>query len=183
VSLSPVRRSDRVMDHATAEGLLARARFVTLATVDSDGQPYAVPNLFVYETGMLHVHTSAVEGHFRRNIAAETRVSFSVCEIGEVYPYGEFACDTSIGYASVVGFGRATIETGEAEKARFFDRFMAKYADPAWQRPRGFYPRLAQVTVYRIAIETLTGKAGPMPGTDQQWPAINRTLSPGATPT
>jgi hypothetical protein len=36
------------------------------------------------------------------------------------------------------------------------------------------------VTVYRVTIERLTGKIGPLPAAAEQWPAINRTKSPGA---
>jgi uncharacterized protein len=57
---------------------------------------------------------------------------------------------------------------------------MLKYGDPRWNRPAGFYPRLHEVVVYNIAIEALTGKAGPLPGIAGQWPAVNLTKSPGA---
>ena len=40
-------------------------------------------------------------------------------EYGAVYPYGEFQCDTSLSYASVVGWGIARVEEDAAAKARF----------------------------------------------------------------
>ena len=74
------------------------------------------------------------------------------------------------------------IEADRAEKARFFDRFLAKYASPTWQRPKSFYPRLDEVVVYRIEPERVTGKKGPLPPLGEQWPARNLTKSPGAVP-
>ena len=79
-------------------------------------------------------------------------------------------------------FGTFAIVPEPEAKARFFDRFLAKYADATWDRPKGFYPRLDQVTVYRVTIERITGKIGPLPGVAQQWPAVNMTKSPGAVP-
>jgi nitroimidazol reductase NimA-like FMN-containing flavoprotein (pyridoxamine 5'-phosphate oxidase superfamily) len=82
----------------------------------------------------------------------------------------------------VIAAGRIRIETDEVEKARSFDRFLAKYGDPNWARPRSFHPRLGEVTVYRIAVEQITGKQGPLLPSAEQWPAHDQTKSPGAVP-
>jgi nitroimidazol reductase NimA-like FMN-containing flavoprotein (pyridoxamine 5'-phosphate oxidase superfamily) len=180
VSRPVLRRTDKAIDAAEAAALLARARVVNLATVGSDGVPYVVPNLFVYEPGLLRVHATSAKGHFRRNIEASPRVGFSAYEAGEVYPYGGLECDTSISYTSVIGWGEAAIAASEEERACFFDCFMGKYADRDWRRPRGFYPRLREVTVFRIEVATITGKVGTLPGAFERWPAVNRTMSPHA---
>jgi nitroimidazol reductase NimA-like FMN-containing flavoprotein (pyridoxamine 5'-phosphate oxidase superfamily) len=177
-----VRRKDKEMGRDDVEALLGRAMLAHFATVGPDGAPYVVPNLFVWAEGEVWLHTTADVGHFRRNIEHESRISFTVAELGHVFPYGEFACDTSASYASVVGFGAIRIAEDDAAKARFFDRFMAKYADPAWERPAGFYPRLGEVAVYAITLERLTGKHGALPPPAEQWPARNKTRSPGAVP-
>lgn len=182
MSRPALRRADKAMAPGTIAALLGAARVVNLATVGADGAPYVVPNLFIWEDGTMRVHTTAAQGHFRRNLAASPRVCFAVHEAGEVYPYGAFDCDTTIAFRSVIGRGIAQVEDAEADKARFFDALMAKYGDPSWQRPPGFYPRLAEVTVFRIAVEELTGKSGPLPGPAGRWPAINATRSPGAAP-
>ena len=182
MSQSVVRRKEKEMSRADAEALLARAALAHFGTVGADGVPYVVPNLFVYADGEVLLHTTAAAGHFRRNIDAIPRVSIAATEMGQVFPYGRFECDTTASYASVVAAGSARIETDAAEKARFFDRFLAKYGDPAWARPQSFYPRLGEVTVYRIAIKQITGKQGPLLPVDQQWPARDNSKSPGAVP-
>lgn len=182
MSQAAMRRQDKAMGADEIETILARARLAHFATVDGDGTPYVVPNLFVHAEGKLFLHTTAARGHFRRNVERDPRISFDIAEMGEVFAYGEFECDTSASYASLVGFGRVAIIADREAKATFFDRFMAKYADPQWQRPKSFYPRLDEVTVYCLTPERITGKTGPLPPRAEQWPARNQTRSPGAVP-
>jgi len=174
-------RPDRAMSRSDIEGLLLSARVAHFATVGADGEPYVVPNLFVYASGRIYLHT-ALAGHFRRNVEHRPRLSVALTAPGEVYPYGAFACDLSTSYASVVGFGTVAIESNAAVKSQFFDRFLAKYANTRWNQPRSFYPRLDQATVYRVELERLTGKRNPLPPMAERWPAQNRTKSPGAVP-
>jgi nitroimidazol reductase NimA-like FMN-containing flavoprotein (pyridoxamine 5'-phosphate oxidase superfamily) len=181
MSQGVVRRKDKEMSAAEAEEFLGHAPVAHFATVSPNGDPYVVPNLFVYAERRLYLHTAAA-GHFRANVERHPRVAFEVAEMGEVYPYGSFACDTSASYRSVVGLGAIRILPEASEKARFFDRFVAKYADPAWGHPRRFYPRLDQVTVFVVELESLTGKRTPLPPLAERWPQVNRTASPGAKP-
>jgi uncharacterized protein len=182
MSQAQLRRKDREMSADEVEALLHRLPLAYFATVGPEGEPYVVPNLFVYEERHVYLHTAAASGHFGRNVDQDPRISFSATEMGQVFPYGRFECDTSAGYASVIGFGRVQ-RLGDADaKARFFDRFLTKYADPTWARPKSFYPRLDDVAVYAVVIERLTGKKSPAVPVEQQWPAQDRTKSPGAVP-
>jgi nitroimidazol reductase NimA-like FMN-containing flavoprotein (pyridoxamine 5'-phosphate oxidase superfamily) len=174
-----VRRKDKEMPEAATRDLLLRAKLAHFGTISPSGDPYVLPNLFVYADDAIWLHTSRA-GHFCSNVEHSPRICVEIAEIGEIFPYGEFECDTSASYASVVAFGKVAIVPEPEAKALFFDRFMAKYADAMLDRPKGFYPRLDQVTVYRVTIERLTGKIGPLPAVAEQWPAINRTKSPGA---
>ncbi|HUA53950.1 MAG TPA: pyridoxamine 5'-phosphate oxidase family protein [Candidatus Sulfotelmatobacter sp.] len=180
MSLGTVRRTDLALDRADAEAALAGIRVAYFATADGDGEPYVMPCLFVWADGLLQFHTTRAVGHFARNLAHRPRLCFAAAEMGEVYPYGGFACDATTSYVSVIGVGPVRVEAASDDKARFFDRFLAKYADPGWNHPAGFYPRLDDVTVYAIEPETLTGKRIPLPPLGERWPAQNRTRSPGA---
>lgn len=182
MSQGTARRKDKEMSASEAEAFLQRAALAHFATVGGDGIPYVVPNLFVYAESTIHLHSTAAAGHFRRNIEQNPRVCVETAEMGPVFPYGRFDCDTTVGYTSVVAVGTIRIEADPAEKARFFDRFMAKYADPGWNRPKRFYPRLDEVTVYAIGVERITGKKGAVPPVAEQWPARDNTKSPGAVP-
>jgi uncharacterized protein len=182
MSQGVLRRADKQMSSAEVEEVLARAKLAHFGTVGEDGEPYVVPNLFVYADRQIYLHTTSALGHFRRNVERSKRVCLEIAEMGQVFLYGTFDCDTSTSYTSVIAFGSIRIAEEPAEKSRFFDRLMAKYADPAWNRPRSFYPRLNDVTVYCIDPERVTGKKGPLPPIGEQWPARNRTRSPGAVP-
>jgi uncharacterized protein len=181
MSLGVVRRGDLVLGRAETEAALRAGRVAHFGTVGPDGDPYVIPNLYVYTDGRVYLHTASA-GRFRANVEARPRVCFETSELAQTFAYGEFQCDTSASYVSVIGVGAIFIETDDAGKTRFFDRFMEKYGDPAWGRPKSFYPRLGEVTVYWIDASQITGKRVPLPPVAQQWPADNRTKSPGAAP-
>ncbi len=181
MSQGTLRRQDKVLDRAATDRFLERTAVAHFATVSANGDPYVVPNLFVYADGNIFCHT-APSGHFRSNIAARPRVCFEAAEIGTVFPYGEFECDSTVSYVSVIGFGQIRIEEGRAAKILFFDRLMAKYSDSTLDRPKGFYPRLDHITMYALTIEQIGGKHQPLPMVSEQWPAVNRTKTPGAVP-
>ncbi len=177
-----VRRADKLMPEAMAREALARGFAGRLATVGADGWPYVVPLLYVWIDGEIWVHNTRARGHLRENVDHEPRVCFEVDEPGGVFAYGRFECDTSVAYRSVLAFGRIRIVEDRERKAAFCDALLAKYGDPGWKRPEGFYPRLDQITVYAIAIERLSGKQTPLPAAQDRWPAADHTKTPNARP-
>jgi nitroimidazol reductase NimA-like FMN-containing flavoprotein (pyridoxamine 5'-phosphate oxidase superfamily) len=80
----------------------------------------------------------------------------------------------------VIVFGTIRIVESDSAKREFFDALMAKYGKPDSGRPKHFYPRLDQITLYAIAPERITGKETPLPAVSEQWPAMDRTKSPNA---
>jgi nitroimidazol reductase NimA-like FMN-containing flavoprotein (pyridoxamine 5'-phosphate oxidase superfamily) len=177
---SDIRRQDLVMEPDRAEALLQRAFCGRLATVGSDGAPYCTTMLFVWMDGAVWLHGTATAGHLRANIDHEPRVCFLVDEPGAVFDYGRFECDSSVSYASVAAFGRVRVVGQPDAKQRFFDALMAKYRSTGAPRPRSFYPRLGQITLYRLDVERLTAKEIVLPAIAAQWPAVDRTKTPDA---
>ena len=180
MSAPPVRRKDKLMTDQQALNFLARGFCGRIASVGVDGWPYCVPLLYVWAGGELLIHNPSARGHFRANVEHSQRVCFEVDEAGEVFDYGRFECDTSVAYRSVIVFGTIRIVEGEIAKQRFFDALMAKYGKPNSGRPKQFYPRLDEVTLYAIAPDRITGKETPLPAVSEQWPAKDRTKSPNA---
>jgi uncharacterized protein len=157
-----LRRMDRVMEETEAWQFLTGAFSGNLGTAGPDGWPYVVPQLFIVEAGKLWFHNTAAPGHTRANLAANPRVCFEVDAPGFIFPYGEKAqCETSVGFESVILFGTCRVVEGREEKLAFFERFMAKYADSAWERPN-VWPLLDATTVYEVAVEKITGKRRPV---------------------
>jgi nitroimidazol reductase NimA-like FMN-containing flavoprotein (pyridoxamine 5'-phosphate oxidase superfamily) len=130
--------------------------------------------------GEVFVHNTRAKGHLRVNVDHEPRVCFEIDEAGEVFPYGRFECDSTVEYHSVIVFGRIRVVEDLKTRERFFDALMAKYAKKEWERPKGFYPRIDQITLYAITIERLSGKETPLPQASERWPAVDRTKSPNA---
>jgi uncharacterized protein len=180
--LPQVRRADKLMAEGRAREVLERGFCGRLATVGEDGWPYCVPLLYVCIEGDIYVHNTRAKGHLRANVDHEPRACFEVDEVGEVFPYGRFECDSTVAYASVLAFGRIRVVEELAARQRFFNALMAKYAKPDWERPKGFYPRIDQITLYAIAIERLSGKETPLPEASKRWPAVDHTKSPDARP-
>jgi uncharacterized protein len=180
MSAPPVRRKDKLMTDQQALECLARGFCGRIASVGADGWPYCVPLLYVWTDGEVLVHNPSMRGHLRANVEHNQRVCFEVDEAGEVFDYGRFECDSSVAYRSVIVFGTIRIVEGELAKQGFFDALMAKYGRPDSGRPKHFYPRLNEVTLYAIEPERITGKQTPLPAVCEQWPAKDRTKSPGA---
>lgn len=162
--------------------MLASAYCGRLATVGPAGWPYVVPLLYVWMDDEIWVHNTGARGHLRENVEREPRVCFEVDDPGPVFPYGRFECDSTLAYRSVVGFGRIRIVEGRVAKTAFCHALMAKYADPRWERPKDFFPRLDQITVYAVAVERMTGEELALPGPEDRWPAVDRARTPHAAP-
>src|SRR5205085_2471379 len=86
------------------------------------------------------------------NVEREARVCFEVDEPVKVFDYGRFECDTGLAYRSAIAYGRIRIVDDRAAKNSFFDALLAKYGTGTPGRPKSFYPRLDEVTVYAIAV-------------------------------
>lgn len=174
-----LRRADKIMTTEEIDAFLKEAFCGRTATIGADGYPYVVPNLFVWHEGTVYLHTTRHPGHFAANVKHCSRVSFEVDEPGEVFPYGNIECDTSVSYRSVILFGQIQMLTSDDEATKFFTRFMTKYAPPdSWGREVGSFPRLRATIVYAITPELITGKNGVLPPLADRWPARNNTLSP-----
>jgi nitroimidazol reductase NimA-like FMN-containing flavoprotein (pyridoxamine 5'-phosphate oxidase superfamily) len=177
-----LRRTDKALTDAEVHALLTGGFAGHLASVGPDGAPYITPLLYVWDGAELWVHNANAPGHFRSNVEADPRVCFEIDQAGEVFPYGRFECDTSVAYRSVVAFGRIRVVGDRAAKQRFCEALMAKYGPEGLDRPKDFFPRLGQITVYAIAIERMSGKHTPLPAVDERWPAQDRSATPNARP-
>ena len=174
-----LNRADKVMSADEIDAFLTTSFCGRTATIGADGYPYVVPNLFVWHDSTVFLHTTRHPGHFAANVKNSDRISFEADEPGEVFPYGDIECDTSVSYRSVVMFGRIRVIDRKDEAAEFFRRFMTKYAPAdSWDREKGSFPRIPATTVYAIKPEAITGKHGVLPPLSERWPQKNNTLSP-----
>lgn len=189
-SLPPnaVRRSDRaVNDDEWIRDFLRRAPVGTLATVH-DGQPFINSNLYVFDAARrcIYLHTARV-GRTRANLEQESRVCFSVMEMGRLLP-AEEALEFSVEYAGVVAFGRGEVVADAAEARHALQLLLDKYA-PHLKPGTDYRPpvdeEIARTSVFRIDIDEWSGKrkavADDFPGAFRYEDVWQHHRIPGAT--
>ena len=125
-----------------------------LATVGTDGWPYAVPVNHVLAGDVLYIHC-ALEGHKLENIAHEERVSFCAVAGATVLP-----ASLSTLYESAIVFGRAAVVTDPAEKQRGLELLAIRFCGAVTpEAEKVIADSGSQTAVVRIRIERITGKA------------------------
>ena len=88
---------------------------------------------------------------------------------GAGFDYGRFECDTGLAYRSAIAYGRIRSTTIGRQDPLL--RRTAGEIRRALGRPKNFYPRLDEVTVYALGVERVTGKHCPLPPPAEPWPA------------
>ena len=163
---SAIRRRDRGKDDAWVRAFLHASSHGFLATVDDEGQPFLNSNLYVFdeERHCIYLHTHRT-GRTRDNLSARERVAFAVAAMGRLLP-AEEALEFSVEYSGVTVFGRGSIVEDPAEAKRALQALLDKYAPhlhPGRDYRATTAEELARTAVYRIDIETWSGKQKEVP--------------------
>ena len=160
-SINRVRRRDRaVEDDGWIRAFLREARYGVVAS-ESEGQPFTNPLLFVYDEGAnaIYFHTGRA-GRIFANTAANPRVCFNTCRMGELIADTE-AWRFDVKYESVVVFGKATVIDEPEEATRALRLLLAKYF-PHLRYGDDYAPitpeQLARTAVYRLDIAARSAK-------------------------
>jgi len=151
----------RMKEHPLADeqihALLCASTVGTLATLDSDGAPYALPVHFVWEDGNVYIH-GLPRGQKLDNIARDGRVSFMTYRMdGLLMPDNDIPCDVNTRYESVVIRGAAALVEDEERKVAILRRIVAKYTPRLKDRP--LPPAMvAGTAVIEVTPVSITGK-------------------------
>ncbi len=154
-------RARRRMIDDDARGFLKSQKVAYVGTVDASGWPYVVPLTYIYLGDEdVWVHTGVHQGHFLTNVEGNPRVCVTVAEIAGMETAGQYLCDGSQLYSSVIVFGTTSIvRSDDAVKRWFFDRLREKYVpEEISAELSADYPDIAKIIVYRITIDKMTGK-------------------------
>jgi nitroimidazol reductase NimA-like FMN-containing flavoprotein (pyridoxamine 5'-phosphate oxidase superfamily) len=148
-----MRRKDKLIsDGSEIEAIIAKATVCRLAMVEGD-RPYIVPLSFGYRDQTLFFH-GALKGQKIDFIKKNPNVCFEF-DIAVEAIGNDDACDWSMKFRSVIGFGKAELIDGLEEKRRALSMIMSQYSDKAFQFPE----KMVQTTaVIKVAIEKMTGK-------------------------
>lgn len=149
-------REKEITDRKEMEAFLRDVPVCRIGLCDGN-RPYMVPVSFVYERGAIFIH-SAPEGEKIRILKENPRVCVEVDVVGTVIPAAE-PCRWSFTYRTVIAEGAAEWVVKEDEKVRTLTSLVRKYSG----KGRVEFPgeRLDEVTVIRIPLDSITGKASP----------------------
>jgi nitroimidazol reductase NimA-like FMN-containing flavoprotein (pyridoxamine 5'-phosphate oxidase superfamily) len=148
-----MRRRDReIEDREAVESILREATVCRVALSVND-VPYVVPLNFGCEDGCLYFH-SAPEGKKIEIIKQNSNVCFEV-DIDHELVEAEKACDWTVRYRSVIGFGKAFLVDDPEEKRRALDIIVGHYSDRSYEYTN---EAVSRVAIVRVEIESMTGK-------------------------
>jgi nitroimidazol reductase NimA-like FMN-containing flavoprotein (pyridoxamine 5'-phosphate oxidase superfamily) len=151
-----MRRSEKeIADRAELRRILASARVCRLAMSDGD-RPYVVPLTFALDGDDLVLH-SATTGRKIEVLRRNPAVCFEVEEAVELAP-GATACQFSMRFRTVIGFGEVEFVNDPAERARLLALFGARYGAPPAAVPDA---EVRRTCVLRVRVRELTGKRSP----------------------
>jgi nitroimidazol reductase NimA-like FMN-containing flavoprotein (pyridoxamine 5'-phosphate oxidase superfamily) len=148
-----VRRNEReITDPGTLESILKSARVLRLGLSDGD-QPYVVPLNFGYRDQALYIH-SARQGRKLDIIKKNNRVCFEA-DVDHEIVEAERACDWTMKYRSVVGFGIASLVEDLPGKREALEVIMGQYSDRSFT----FEDKIVEKTaIIKVEIESMSGK-------------------------
>ena len=168
-----IRRKEKELTVEECNEILFKAEYGTLASMGSDGYPYAVPLNYVYQNSAIYFHC-AIVGHKLDNIENTSNVSFTVVTDVKVIPLisendvNKTSCNFNgfdTDFNSVIIFGKA-YEVFKSEKfdglCALFKKFLSKEAYIKYKENGIKYIEnsLERTKLIKIDIEHMTGKRG-----------------------
>jgi len=149
-----MRRPDREITSRDEIDAIVRAAQVCRIAFADGNEPYVVPVSFGYDGKALYMHT-AKTGRKLDFIAANNRVCFELEAKVSLHRDDHDPCAWSFSYESVIGYGTISELTENDDKARGLNQIVLHYSRREWEIEEA---QLATTRVWRIEIESLTGK-------------------------
>ncbi len=148
-----MRRKDKeITDKKILEEIIAKATICRIG-LSANGEPYVFPVNYGYRDGHIYFH-SARQGQKIEMIKKNPRVCFQMDTDVEIVP-AEIACDWSIKYRSVIGFGKAEFLNSPEEQRLGLKTIMSHHSDQEFTFAED---SLSSVVIICIHIEKMTGK-------------------------
>ncbi len=148
-----MRRKDKeINDIASIEDIILKARVCRLA-LSENGQPYIVPLCFGYKDNIFYFH-SAREGKKLDILRSNNNICFEI-DIDHELSKEENACDCSMKYKSVIGFGKAVFIEDIETKRKALDIIMQHYSDGSFEYP---VDTIKNTAIIRVEVDSMTGK-------------------------
>ena len=151
-----MRRKDRQRSEEFAWAVTDRCGWAVLSCVQPDGTPYSVPLSIAREGGRVYFH-GAEEGRKTEALRSNPKVCLSC--VGDTNPAQD---DFSMEYESAILFGTAALVEEREEKIHG-RRLISQRYTPFKMKDfdRVIEAALDHTAVWRIDVESITGKARP----------------------
>ena len=146
------RKEKAISDPSGIDAVIEKAGVCRLGMVDGNS-PYVVPLCFGYQDGVLYFH-SALKGLKIDIIGSNPNVCVEFDVDAEPVD-ADKACDWSMKFKSVIGFGKAVLIDDPDEKRDALSIIMSHYSDQPFQFPEN---KLAATAVIKVKIDRMTGK-------------------------
>ena len=146
------RKDKKISDESGIKAIIAKANVCRLGMVSRD-KPYIVPLCFGYHENVLYFH-GTLKGRKIDILKSNPNVCFEF-DIASQPIESEKACDWSMKYQSVIGFGKAVFIESLDEKRKALGLIMANYSERKFQFPENM---LKVTAVIKVEIEGITGK-------------------------
>ncbi len=146
------RKDQEITDISAIEDIIRKGQVCRLA-LSENGRPYIVPLCFGYKENNLYFH-SAREGKKIDILRKNNNVCFEI-DIDQELVKGKKACNCSMKYRSVIGFGKAEIVEEIDLKRRALNIIMQNYLEGFFKYPE---ESIKNILIIRVEIESMTGK-------------------------
>ena len=146
------RKDQEITDIKAIEDIIRKGQVCHLG-LSENGRPYIVPLCFGYKENNLYFH-SAREGKKIDILRKNKNVCFEI-DIDQELVKGKKACNCSMKYRSVIGFGKAEIVEDVDLKRRALNIIMQNYLEGFFKYPE---ESIKNIVIIRVEIESMTGK-------------------------
>ncbi len=148
-----MRRKDKAVSDASGiDAIIEKATVCRLGMVEAN-RPYIVPLSFGYRDNTLYFH-GALKGRKmdilknNSNVCVEFDIAVEALKDAD-------ACNWSMKFQSVIGFGKASLVDGLEPKRQALGIIMAHYSDQTFAFPEN---EVNATAVIKVEIEKMTGK-------------------------
>ena len=146
------RKDEQINDISAIEEILRGATVCRLGLCEAN-QPYVVPLCFGYKDNTLYFHCAS-RGKKPDILRKNNNVCFEV-DIDHKITKADQACDWTMKYKSVIGFGKAVFVEDVELKRKALDVIMQQYSDGTFEYPANV---IENIVVIKVEIESMTGK-------------------------
>lgn len=154
-----MRRTDkRINDPQEIQSIIHASEICRLALA-LDNEPYLVPVNFGFDGNAIYLHT-ATTGRKIAFFETNPRICFEFEGECKLVSDTRKACRWTMHFSSVIGYGTIGELIDEAEKRFGLNQIMRHYSGSDWDLSAS---DLSQTRVWRIDIESLSGKRSPAP--------------------